>query len=156
MQQLLRMSLSTHTRREITSLASDCVCRYPYSCKVPHQPLFLPESSWHRHRSDARLAVPPWLIRSNTAQNMRGSTRVQHPTKVVRQCRFLCCVRHNVLSSKPMPLSTRLRDESGLSEVRGAPHRKGGLLKKFFTAVWAKVNSGAEGGPGKANKNCFF
>ena len=31
-----------HTHGGITSLARCCVCRYPYSCKVPHWPLFLP------------------------------------------------------------------------------------------------------------------
>ena len=142
---------------ELRACQCDCVCRYPHSCKVPHQPLFLPGSSWHGHRSDAGLTVSPRLTRSNTSQNMRASTRMQHPTKSCAPVPgFLCCVRHNVLSRKPMSLNTRLRDESGLSEIRGAPHRKGGLLMKFFTAAWAKVNSGAEGGPGESHKNLLF
>ena len=48
-------------------------------------------SSWHRHRSDAGLAVLPRLIRSNTAQKVRGSTEVQKPNNVVRKGRFLLC-----------------------------------------------------------------
>ena len=55
-----------------------------------------------------------------------------------------------------MSLSTRLRDKSGLSEIRAAPHKKGGLLMKSFMAAWAKVNSGAEGGPGESHKNLLF
>ena len=112
-------------------------------------------SSWHRHRSDAGLAVLPRLIRSNTAPKVRGSTKVQNPTVLCAKAVF-CYVQHKVLSSKPMPLGTRLREERGLSEARGGTAQKGRMTEASFTDAWAKLNSGAKCGPGASQQNLLF